>query len=725
MATSRRALLALGLVAFGAALAAWFSMVRRTVWDDPTTPPPPLARAIAAFDSGRMEEAKAEVARFLRRYRAPAWEPRGRLLAAARLLGARQLDRVLEVLPRDFGPEQVLAPWASLVRGRALLESGHFLEAASSLGRAASTPGFPRREEALRLQAIALERAGQTARALDLLDREASAGLQLEAAAIARRAGDLRGARRRLAMIALRPARGDESERALEELSKLVPDPRERFEPTERVELLQFARQFAEAGRPGQALALLDSSREAPWTVTAISPQEALLRAELHLRLGRLSELGALVSRARAGGGDLADGAVYLEAKGRQSRGDRAGAIGLLSRLARKPRKSPWVLRAQLDLARLAEGRPSGQALAAYRRYREAAGAAADVGAVWREAWIAYELGRTREAEEGFERVLSRTDAPDSIRLAALYWKGRNLLARGRAREARNLFEEIARGFPSHYYGLLSLGRLGRPLPEPGDRPPRSASLPGAHPGKRWLEAARELRSVGLLDEAWESYGAAAADSSGAELRQIALEAADAAWERGEAGQATRFLELGFGDKDRIGLEELPARLWRLLLPVSGKDRLLVAARERGLEPALLAAVVLEESAFNPAAVSGAGAVGLLQLMPATGAELARKLGLEGFRPEQLYDPPTNLKLGCAYLRMLLDQHRSLPIALAAYNAGSSRAAAWVVPRDERDPERYVERIPIPDTRRYVKRILAAHRLYERIWGRELEAAGS
>ena len=96
---------------------------------------------------------------------------------------------------------------------------------------------------------------------------------------------------------------------------------------------------------------------------------------------------------------------------------------------------------------------------------------------------------------------------------------------------------------------------------------------------------------------------------------------------------------------------------------------------------------------------------------------MARKIGLPGFRAERLFDPNVNLRLGCAYFREILDRIGSVPVALAAYNAGPSRAVRWRTSDDDSAGERYVERIPILETRGYVKRILANERLYRIAWG--------
>jgi len=140
------------------------------------------------------------------------------------------------------------------------------------------------------------------------------------------------------------------------------------------------------------------------------------------------------------------------------------------------------------------------------------------------------------------------------------------------------------------------------------------------------------------------------------------------------------------------------------------------AATQAGLDPNLVAAVALQESAFNPLAVSSAGARGLLQVMPAVGAELARSAGLARFTPADLFDPATNLKLGCAHLSEFRSRFRSIPRALAAYNGGPSRVERWTLPADRDDDERFVERIPIPETRLYVKRVLAGARMYAIAW---------
>ena len=137
-----------------------------------------------------------------------------------------------------------------------------------------------------------------------------------------------------------------------------------------------------------------------------------------------------------------------------------------------------------------------------------------------------------------------------------------------------------------------------------------------------------------------------------------------------------------------------------------------------GLEPALAYGIIRQESAFNPQATSPVGALGLMQLMPATAREVARKNGLE-YRSEWLTDRPTyNIRLGSAYLETLLNRFDGYYVlAIASYNAGPARMSNVVdTIGDPRQPHvdlvDWIEMIPIYETRNYVQRVLEAMHVY-------------
>jgi soluble lytic murein transglycosylase len=137
-----------------------------------------------------------------------------------------------------------------------------------------------------------------------------------------------------------------------------------------------------------------------------------------------------------------------------------------------------------------------------------------------------------------------------------------------------------------------------------------------------------------------------------------------------------------------------------------------------GAEEALLLSVMRQESAFDPAAVSSAGARGLMQLMPATAKSVAKRNGFTYQRDLLIDDPDYNIRLGSAYLTSLLsDYGGSYVLALAAYNAGPNRVRQWIADHgDPRSPNvdvvDWVERIPFSETRNYVQRIMETLTFY-------------
>jgi soluble lytic murein transglycosylase len=159
--------------------------------------------------------------------------------------------------------------------------------------------------------------------------------------------------------------------------------------------------------------------------------------------------------------------------------------------------------------------------------------------------------------------------------------------------------------------------------------------------------------------------------------------------------------------------------LLEAVYPLPHREALVEAAAREGLPPALVAAVIRQESAFDARATSPAGAVGLMQLMPGTAAELARDPRPRLVDEGALTDPELSLELGARYLAAMLDRFDgSWTAALIAYNAGPRRYERWRgFPEFGGDRELAVERIPFGETRRYVKAVLRNVRVYRRLHG--------
>ncbi|MGH7536954.1 MAG: lytic transglycosylase domain-containing protein, partial [Gemmatimonadales bacterium] len=157
-------------------------------------------------------------------------------------------------------------------------------------------------------------------------------------------------------------------------------------------------------------------------------------------------------------------------------------------------------------------------------------------------------------------------------------------------------------------------------------------------------------------------------------------------------------------------------RTYRLLYPVIHEAALVAEAAEQEVDPSFVAALIRQESMFNPSATSPAGARGLMQVMPDLGARLADLLGYPVWDPVLLYQPDVSLQLGSHHLRELLDRYREPVHILAAYNAGVSRVERWVGKVGVEDPEVFAERIPFVETRGYVRVIQRNQELYRALY---------
>lgn len=131
------------------------------------------------------------------------------------------------------------------------------------------------------------------------------------------------------------------------------------------------------------------------------------------------------------------------------------------------------------------------------------------------------------------------------------------------------------------------------------------------------------------------------------------------------------------------------------------------------LEPSFVLAVIMAESSFNPSAQSPVGAQGLMQLMPPTAQDMANRLGLPDFTPEDVWEPATNIKLGTFYLNWLYQRyHGNLDLVLAAYNAGLGRVDAWLNDPGISSDGENLDRIPFTETHNYLNRVRTFQRIY-------------
>jgi soluble lytic murein transglycosylase len=155
----------------------------------------------------------------------------------------------------------------------------------------------------------------------------------------------------------------------------------------------------------------------------------------------------------------------------------------------------------------------------------------------------------------------------------------------------------------------------------------------------------------------------------------------------------------------------------RLRFPLPRTAGFLEEAREAGVDPLLAAALIRQESGFDPNAHSAADARGLMQVLPGVGAPLARADGIREWDSALLYQPELNLRFGLRHLAQALRRFPGLEPALAGYNAGTRAAQRWLaLPGAKADPEVYIERIQFVETRDYVRRILRNMAVYRALY---------
>ncbi len=448
-------------------------------------------------------------------------------------------------------------------------------------------------------------------------------------------------------------------------------------------------------------------------------PARALLaRAEVQLALGEgtraLEVLDPLAGSAdpEVGGSALVLSARVLRRLGRGSEA-RQVEDDLVERFPNRPEAVEVLFGRAASLE--SQGDRAG-AVRAFRAAAELSPAQNRAGeARMRAGQLLLAMGRDAEAVGVFREYLR--SFPEGRRWdQAAFWAGRTLLTLGDREEGESLLRELTARFALSYYSVEAVRLLGEgydpPVPSPESPPPFPAFL------REGLALVDRLMGAGLEEgAAWEvarltREARALPDGEGQQGSLLRL-----ALELNQRGLTREGINLGW-ELRRLG-RSWDMDLLSAVYPFPYRELILAEAAERGLDPYLMAGLIRQESAFWAQARSRADAMGLMQILPATGADLARSVGPRGFEPEtHLYGPEINVHLGMAFFSDL--RHRfgeALPILLSAYNAGPSRALRWREYPEAGDWPRFVERIPFEETRGYVKAVTLNREVYAWLYG--------
>ena len=390
---------------------------------------------------------------------------------------------------------------------------------------------------------------------------------------------------------------------------------------------------------------------------------------------------------------------------------------------------SPWLESALLSVANLhLVHHEYDQALDAFRetQQRFPTGSKASY-AHWKAAWLTLRQGRNDEAKKEFEEQIALYPSSNETS-AALYWRARLAEEDNQFGMARAYYQKLSDRYRNYYYAELGRQRLQK-LPAAPDDVERYTLLDHISPldntqkvelseppaDNLHLQKAALLGNGGLVDFAVRELQAAATADGGnwgpSETAQLYIDT-------GHFDRAIEVMKRSVPSYFAVEIDTLPRLYWEALFPRPYWNDLKRFSVANGLDPYLVASLIRQESEFNPAAVSRANAVGLMQLLPRTGKLVAREENLRRYNASQLFTPEMNLRLGTRYFRGMVDQFGgSFEYALAAYNAGTDRVEEWMGQGKYRDQQEFVESIPFTETREYVQAILRNASVYRQLYG--------
>ncbi|MGC3999074.1 MAG: transglycosylase SLT domain-containing protein [Anaeromyxobacter sp.] len=429
---------------------------------------------------------------------------------------------------------------------------------------------------------------------------------------------------------------------------------------------------------------------------------------------------------------------LYLLASATSIAGDKDEAVGLYRRLAAEfpdhGLADDALLYSADLLARAGRGDEAREALAELVRIHPTGDYRWE--ARFRLAWLSRRAGQPDAAVAQLLAMEESARGQDPYEEArAAYWRARLLAAGGEggSKAARAIWTGLATRYTTDYYGLLSRVRLaeaGVSLPLPA-APSAPAVARGYDPGPLrddpHFRAGLLLARMGLgRSSALELAAISPARLRAADSLDPLVLVADLLDRCGDHQAAHNLLR----SRARVALRQPPTadnlRAWRIAYPPAYRDEIARFAPPAGVPVDLLQGLMREESALDPRVISAAGAVGLTQLMLPTAQSVAVRYKLRKPSRGDLMVPAVNIQIGARYLGDLIRRYDGqVPLALAAYNAGSGAVGRWLDQRGHLALDEFVEEIPIEETRGYVKRVLRSYAAYRLLYGKGDPAAAT
>ena len=417
----------------------------------------------------------------------------------------------------------------------------------------------------------------------------------------------------------------------------------------------------------------------------------------------------------------------YLEECGRRMENDDV-MMDAVKDLARHHERSVWRLKALVDAGNryLMNHQPDKYEPLYRAAWETFPSDSTTAYCHWKITWDAYMANKHDTRDLLREQVVHYPG--DNKSATALYFLGRTAEYASDFASARSYYQRLDREFPNFYYAVLARLRMEDSKisgATPSDTVnawldtvefPAHADYSNENmtaPTKARVERAQLLVAAGRADLAETEVRFGARTDGQPHLLAVKLAATDAA-----PYLSLRHMKSLAPDYLSTSVDKAPKQFWQMLFPMPYEGALVSSSRRFSLDPYMVAALIRQESEFNPVAHSYANAYGLTQIVPATGRMLARQQGIAWSSPNLLYQPATNLRLGTSYMRALLNQWSGRwEETLASYNAGASRVKEWLTWANYREPAEFVESIPITQTREYVQSVIRNAAVYREIYG--------
>ncbi len=393
--------------------------------------------------------------------------------------------------------------------------------------------------------------------------------------------------------------------------------------------------------------------------------------------------------------------------------GDRDSAISTFMQVAYT--KSSYASMAMYKLYSLYNDNSDKKNVEYWLLKLAATGTPFSLDAYWHLGWLFYSENDFRRAVHYFGKMQHSRYSDQYGKIKAKYWYARTLLKRGETEKASSIFFDIANTLPVNYYTIMSNMWAGENTLtyEANSIDMRIQSGRGKLFNYHYSRY-RFLESLGMTKEAWNELDLLAHQKLSADEYLLLCQAY---YSNGDYYRSLYIARTELGDMLQTFTQgTMP--VWFYSYP-AGYSRIIEAYSSRyNLDPALIYAIILQESRYKADAVSDAGAIGIMQLMPYTASMVAKNISITPFSSQVLFDPQINIGIGIWHFRQLMTKYRdNYVLALAAYNAGGKAVDKWLAGSTTCNTDEFIEDIPFSETRHYIKSIIADLAAYTMIYG--------